>query len=525
MSEVLAQGPGSALGTNLQQLLIANDIAPGFTPSYELCKTIYLYHPMGAKMVEKPLEIAQSQKRTIKCPDSPEERIVEEFNAEWERMGADGHIFNVMSQARIYGIASIALMEEDSDPAQPIDFKNLSNIPISFNVFDPLNTAGSLVLSQNPNSIDFQHVTDIRVNSQIYHRSRTCVVMNEKPIYINFTPSAFGFVGRSVYQRALFPLKSFVQTMLADDFVAGKVGSMVAKIKQPGSIIDNAMLKMFNLKRSFVHELKNFGVLSISPDEAVESIDLTNVAEPLRQSRQDIIENIASATPMPARLLTEESFAEGFGEGSEDAKAVARFIDKVREQMAPLYHYFDRICMYRAWNPDFYAIVQEEFPEWKSIPYETAFYRWKNSFTTMWPNLLKEPDSELVGVDEVKLRAVMAMVQIISPMLKMEVNAENKTELVKWAVDNFNNLKLLFGDPLNLDYEKMTQGFIEVAQQQKEEQEAGLAEAAAEENEPRQPRPFAMLDDLSASVTKLADMRQKRLKGIRDTRAERRLLR
>jgi len=525
VAEIALSGPGSSLGTNLQQLLIANDIAPGFTPSYELCKTIYLYHPMGAKMVEKPLEIAQSQKRTIKVPDSPEERVVEEFNAEWQRLGADGHIFNVMSQARIYGISSIAVMEVGKDSISPIDFKNLSNIPISFNVFDPLNTAGSLVLSQDPNSVDFQHVTDIRVNGQVYHRSRTCVVMNEKPIYINFTPSAFGFVGRSVYQRALFPLKSFVQTMLADDFVAGKVGSMVAKIKQPGSIIDNAMLKMFNLKRSFVHELKNFGVLSISPDEAVESIDLTNVAEPLRQSRQDIIENIASATPMPARLLTEESFAEGFGEGSEDAKAVARFIDKVREQMGPLYDYFDRICMYRAWNPDFYKIIQEEFPEWKSIPYETAFYRWKNSFTSMWPNLLKEPDSELVGVDEVKLRAVMAMVQILSPLLKMEINAENKTELIKWAVDNFNNLKLLFGDPLNLDYDAMTTGFVEVAKQQEESFQAGLEESTEEENEPRQPRPFAMLDDLSASVTKLADIRNKRLKGIKDSRAERRLLR
>ncbi len=524
MSEADIVGPGSNLGANLQALLMADDIAPGHTPSYNLCKTIYLYHPMGAKMVEKPLEIAQSQKRDMKIADGPEDRLLEKFNEEWISLGADGHIFNVMSQARVYGIASIALMEDAKTVAAAVDYTKLWEKEISFNVFDPMNTAGSLVLSQDPLSSDFQHVTEIRVSNQVFHKSRTCVVMNEKPIYISFTNSAYGFVGRSVYQRALFPLKSFVQTMMADDFVAGKAGSMVAKIKQPGSIIDNAMIKMFNIKRGFVRELKNFGVLSIGPEEDVSSLDLTNIAEPLRQSRLDIIENIASATPMPARLLTEESFAEGFGEGSEDAKAVARFIDKVREQMTPLYDFFDKIVMYRAWNPDFYETIQEEYPEYKGVPYETAFYRWKNSFIKKWPNLLKEPDSELVRLDEVKMRAVMAMVQIISPQLKTEGNAENRATLVQWAVENFNNLKLLFGDPLFLDYDEMEKGFKEMAQRAAEMQEA---EQEDDLDEPRQPRPFAMLDAMSASIKDLTAERERRLGRMKEDkgRANRRFVR
>jgi hypothetical protein len=222
---------------------------------------------------------------------------------------------------------------------------------------------------------------------------------------------------------------------------------------------------------------------------------------------------------MPAKLLTEESFAEGFGEGTEDAKAVARFIDKVREQMAPLYDYFDKIVMYRAWNPEFYKVIQEEFPEYKSVPYETAFYQWRNSFITKWPNLLKEPDSELVKVDEVKLRAVMAMVQIISPQLKMEVNAENRATLVKWAVDNFNSLKLLFGEPLLLDYDAMEQGFAELAQQQAEMQDDEMG--SKDLKEPRQPRPFAMLDDIEDRVKNISDERQKRIKLLTDIRRDR----
>ena len=33
--------------------------------------------------------------------------------------------------------------------------------------------------------------------------------MNQSPIYIEFTNSAFGFVGRSVYQRRLVPDENF----------------------------------------------------------------------------------------------------------------------------------------------------------------------------------------------------------------------------------------------------------------------------------------------------------------------------
>jgi len=37
-----------------------------------------------------------------------------------------------------------------------------------------------------------------------------------------YTQAAFGFVGRSVYQRPLYPLKSFVQTMITDDLGGAK---------------------------------------------------------------------------------------------------------------------------------------------------------------------------------------------------------------------------------------------------------------------------------------------------------------
>ena len=43
------------------------------------------------------------------------------------------------------------------------------------------------------------------MQGQQYHPSRARICLNEMPVYLGYTNSAFGYVGRSVYQRALFP--------------------------------------------------------------------------------------------------------------------------------------------------------------------------------------------------------------------------------------------------------------------------------------------------------------------------------
>lgn len=443
---------GSTIGNALQQLLATPDILPGDQPSYEACKAIYLYHPIGAKLVDKPIDIAQSQARKISVPNSPEERIREAFEKDWVAIRADAHIKNTKRLSRIYGIASIAIMVDGDDPKEPVDFSSLWKKQISFNVFDPLNTAGSLVLNQNPNAMDFQHVSDIRVGSKTFHRSRSTTIMNEDPVYIAYTSSAFGFVGRSVYQRTLFPLKSFVKSMVTDDMVVTKAGVLIAKVKQAGSIVDNIQQRLFGTKRNIVKEAKTYNVISIDPTEAIETLNLQNLDGAFLAARRDILENIATGAGMPAKLLTQETFAAGFGEGTEDAKSIAEWVDGFRVDMKVQYDFFDKIVQYRAWNPEFYKTIQHDFPDsYAGKTYEQAFYEWTNSFASEWPSLLKEPDSELVKVDDVKLRAVIAAVEILLPA----IDPENKARVVAWLCDSFNELKMLFGNPLHLDLDAL----------------------------------------------------------------------
>ena len=442
---------GSATGSALQQILLAEDIQPGTPPSYETCKLIYSYHVIGRKLVDKPIEMAQSQPREISIPDSPEERVRDAFLAQWEKDSCDDHAANVMGLSRIYGIASLGLLEEGVPTDKPVNLATLHERPVSFNAFDPLNTAGSLVLNQNPNAMDFQHVTEIRVSGQTYHRSRSCVVLHEKPIYIEYTTSAFGFVGRSVYQRTLYPLKSYLQTMVTNDLVTRKAGVLVVMMKAVGSAVDNLMARIAGTKRELLKQAQTGNVISIDKDEKIETLNMQNTDTAMTTARRNILEDCASGADMPAKVLTDETFAEGFGEGTEDMRQVARWVKRTRAQMARPYAFLDRITQVRAWNPDFYATIQKEFPEYRNVSHDSAVYRWRNSFKAQWPSFIEEPDSERVKKDDVKLKAIIAFVQVLMP----DLDPENKAALVQWAQDNLNEMEFLFSNPLLLDHEAL----------------------------------------------------------------------
>lgn len=441
---------GAALGTQLQALLMADDIVPGADASYQVCKTIYLYHPMGGKMVDTPISLAQSQPRTLSIPDGPEDTVRDQFMREWKALRADQHIATAMTLARTYGVGTLALGAVGVPVNEPIDFATLARQEIFISTFDPLNTAGSMVLNQDPMSPDFQKVTSVTVAGQAWHRSRVVVVMNERPVYIAYTGSAFGYVGRSVFQRALYPLKSFLSTMITDDMVARKAGLLIAKMKPAGSVVDRIMQRMFAIKRQMLKDGETDNVLGITPDESIESLNLQNIDGAGKFARDNIITNIALAADMPAKLLNEETFAEGFGEGTEDAAKIVRYVKGVREAMAPLYAFMDRVVQHRAWNREFYAAVQRQFPEeYGRVSYEQAFTRWQNSFTATWPSLVEEPESEKVKVAETKLKAIIDLLGA----LMQSLDPDNQALLIEWAAANFNTLREMFTEPLELDYQ------------------------------------------------------------------------
>lgn len=445
---------GSTVGTRLQSVLVCDEIQPGSAPSYTICKILFEDHVFGARLTQAPIELAQSQKRdiTIAAAGPLEEKLKKQFQSEWRGIDADGLIRNVKTLSRVYGIASIAVLCDTIKPTDPIPYEKLHELNIAFNVLDPLNTAGSLVLNQDPNSMDFQKVDAIAIAGTQYHRSRAVVVMNEKPVYISYTSSAYGFVGRSVYQRILFPLKSFVLSQVTDDMVVKKAGLLIAMIKTVSSAVDRLQQAFGAIKRSLLKIAEVDNVLQIGADDKIETLNMQNLDGAFGMARKDILDNMATGANMPPILLNNEAFSNGFSNGDEDAKALAQYIDGLREEMQPLYSWFDIIVMHKAWSPRFYKTIQAEFPAtYGKVTYEQAFYDWKNSFAATWPNLLVEPDSEKARAAEVKLKAAVAVFQVAEPIC----DPENKATLMGWLADTVNSNKTMFPVPLDLDLDAL----------------------------------------------------------------------
>lgn len=435
-------------------LLDSEDIQPGMSAGYQTCKTIYLFHPLGGKMVDRPIKMAMNESRTVHISQAYgiEQRLRDAFEREWKALGADKHIANAARISRIYGVSAIAMLVDNQESSSALDYRTLYKHNVTFNILDPLNTAGSIVLNQDPNAQDFQRVDGIRVAGKPYHKSRCVVQQNEDPIYLAYNSAAFGFTGRSVYQRALFPLKSFIQTMRTDDMVSVKGGLLVTKIQGPSSVVNNMMQKLSGIKRMMLKRGKTGEVLQIGANDSIESIDLSNLEKPLDSSRNHILENIAAAADMPAIILNSETFAQGFGEGTEDARSVAVYIDNIREWLEPLYDYFIRICQYRAWSIEFFQSLRADFPDLKNT-YSLYFSSWINNFEYRWPSSLKEPESEKVKVDEIRFKAIVSMLEVLLP--QVNTDDENRALLIEWAQTNANANESLFPQRLDLDIDSL----------------------------------------------------------------------
>jgi len=446
----------TGLPSALQQILGSNDIQPGSAPSYELCKLLYEYHPLAGKIVEKPVRLALSKKRQLHVPCAVEDQLIEAFEREWNRLGATNHIRDTMFLSRVYGASAIIYGSPDTPTDVPIDPWKLAELDdIYFNQYDPLNLAGSIVTNQNPNAPDFQKPWSyITAAGQPYHPSRSCVIFCGAPVYLSFQSSSFSFSGRSVFLRALYPLKSFIQTMTVDDLVSLKAGLLIAKIQQPGSIVNRLMSQAAGSKRSLLQEAQTGNVLSIQPDEDISSINLQNTDKAMTVARDNIIANIAAASDVPALLLKDEAFTNGFGEGKEDSKAVVQYIDGIRQDMASLFDYFDKIVMHRAWNREFFDGLKNSHPEhFADVSYESFFYECKNKFWAEWPSLLEEPESHIVKRAAEKLKAMSDVMMATLPAL----DPVNKSRVMQWFVDNVNDIPELFTTPMSYDQDLMAE--------------------------------------------------------------------
>ena len=445
---------GSGLSSQLWELLIANQIVPGTAPGYNTCKIIYTYTPLGRKMVELPLEKAFSQPRTITITDPKitiADELIRRFEKEWAKIGGLGGntvIFRVAVLSRIYGVGSLLCGTKGADPDSPLDLDTLHKQDLYFSMLDPLNTAGSLVLQQDPTAPDFLQPQQIWAAGKNLDRSRTLALIHEQPIWIEWTDSAFGFIGRSVYQRALYPMKSYLFSMVADNEIQRKLMLLIAKMKSPGSVLDKAALSFFGLRRSKLKEASTNNVLSIGIEEAIESLNLEHTDKSGTYSRNNIIRNIAAASGMPALILLDERIADGFGEGKEDAKEIGIYIDGIRQSLQGAFTFLDNIVMRRAWNAEWYATyVQNTYSEYRGLNYEAALFSWMDAFEATWPALYQPTEAEQLDSE---VKKIDAAIKLYAAMTE-DVDPSTKASMMQWLQDIVHETKLFSRTDMEID--------------------------------------------------------------------------
>jgi hypothetical protein len=426
-SAPVAPQPPSQTKTTLLMSGLEN-CAPGDEPSYDLCKLIFTTHPIGAKIIEAPLQLVFSQNRSI---SGVPEAVKKQFENTWKVASADAVIRNTVRNSKICGVATLAELSDGI-----------------YNVFDSLNTAGSFGVQHEPLSPQFMKTPSVRVTDRVFGPGECVVLHNGPPIYLDYVDSGYGYTGRSVYHAAVFDLSTYIDVMQANRLISQKSGVLVAKIKTVGAAVTGAMQQLSGFKRNLLKEAKTYNVVQVGHEDEVESLNLMHAIEANNGSKESILDSIAAAVGMPAIILKSETLAQGLGgSGAEDSKVIANYVSEERTAIQPLYDFLVPRIQKMAWTPEFYEAFQQAEPDYRNVSYEEAFYEWVEDFVHEWPDFLREQKSEKAKAAE----STMTLVEKTFGLLNGIVSPDDRRMLCQYVMDTVNSDELKEFLPVSLD--------------------------------------------------------------------------
>jgi hypothetical protein len=403
---------------------------PGDEPSYELCKLLYTKHPIGAKIVEAPIQLVFSQERVI---SGVPEDVKNQFTATWKKVSAESAIRNTVRLSKIYGVSTLAELSEGI-----------------YNVYDSQNTGGSFGSMNELLSPQFMKTPSVRVLDRVFGPGECIVLHNGPSVYLDYVSSGYGYTGRSVYHAAVFDLGTYLDTMHANRLISQKAGVLVAKIKTMGAAVTGVMQQMSGFKRNLLQEAKTYNVLQVGHEDEVESLNLMHATEANNGSKESILDSIAAAVGMPAIILKSETLAQGLGgSGAEDSKVIANYVSEERTSIQPLYDFMVPRVQKLAWTPEFYESFQATDPDYQGVPFETALYEWIEAFEFEFPDFLREQKSE-------KAKSVEARIKLVESafnLLNGNSSPDDRRMLHQFVMDNYNSedIKEFLPVPLELN--------------------------------------------------------------------------
>ncbi|WP_321948084.1 hypothetical protein [Burkholderia cenocepacia] len=413
--------------TSLYRNLVDEVIEPGTGLSYALAKQIYLEHPIGGRIVDNVINLAFSQERTIS--GIPEDAKTA-FKQAWAAQRSDTAIKNVARHARIYGLGTLVDLDG------------------TFKVYDPLITAGSMAGNLDPLSRDFLSPNDPRVRGREFTPADSCNVFNGTPIYLAYSASSQGYTGRSAYYNMLSLLAAFLVSTEVDTLVLKKSGVLIAKTKPATAAVNRLSQWWQRRKATDVKRALNGSVLAIETEESIETLNMQNTSDAMTTARNNVISNIATALDAPAVILQNDVLSNGFGEGKEDSKVIAQYVERYRNELEHIFEWVTPRIQTIAWTEEWYASFQLGNPSYKEIPYKSAVNYWRNRMEFKWPNYLVEPDSEKVRREEASFNAYIKLFET----LQAGASSETRRSMAQTLLDlaNSDEMQTLLPVPLDI---------------------------------------------------------------------------
>lgn len=361
--------------------------------SYEECRDIYRYWPLGKRVASALPNFAMSAQRKFIVKDAPEE-INAKLSEVANELGIDEIVKKCAVYARIYGLSSIYVAQE-KDCKEALSYKDIQNKGFTLNVLDPLSMGGSIQIDNDSLSPTFGRPINIHIRGRAVNPNRVCVVYNDIPLFYKFNPSSFAFSGPSIYQNMTLLIRAWNRGIIALQRLATKASAMVKTTKDAANVTGFS-LRAVQANLEMIRSIENDGIASIRTGDTLEFFQLTGV-----QEVDTIIQQINTGLMMalsdtPSGILLDKNLSVGLNDGSEDMKAILMAVDNFRFHiLKPLYTFVDKYLCYKAFDIDFVKQMIEEYPDlYRGKKVNEVLTEWMQNYSFEWGELYPQSENE-----------------------------------------------------------------------------------------------------------------------------------
>lgn len=379
---------GDAVYTNSPLLGAYRDL------TYIECRDIYRYWPLGKRIASALPNFAMSAQRKFVVKDAPpevNERLTEEAND----LSLDETIKRATIYARIFGLASIFVSQEDAKANAPLTYKDIQKKGFTFNVLDPLSMGGSVQVDNNPLSPTFSEPININIHGEMVHQGRVKVIYNDIPLFYKFNPSSFAFSGPSIYQNMTLLIRSWNRAIIAMQRLATKAAAMVKTTKDSPNV-SGMSLRAVEHNLALIRSIENDGIASIRNGDTLEFFQLSGVQEVDAIIQQMNTALMMALSDTPSGILLDKNLSVGLNDGSEDMKAILMAVDNFRFRMLkPLYVFVDKFLCYKAFTPEFVQQMIKEYPDlYRGKKPGVVLTEWMQNYSFEWGELYPQSENE-----------------------------------------------------------------------------------------------------------------------------------